>query len=176
LKGERGREEMASITLGLSEFGLFADEVYSSTDLNRRAGEVLDHARKRPVTISRNKELFALLKREHAARLIKTSLQFEPTLDLVAGVLNVVEGKEPPASLVWLKAFDTDELREMIREILVASVAALHDAGDWDSVNAIMHEWRESALVASSGVLEEAMTSSADESPLPDPRSLPERV
>jgi hypothetical protein len=163
---------MASITL--IEFGLFADEVYSSTDLNRRAGEVLDHARKRPVTISRNKELFALLKREHAAKLIKASRQFEPTLEMVVGVLNVVEGQEPPASLAWLKAFDAAELRDMIREVLAASVAALHETGDWDSVNAIVHEWRESALAAISGVLDGAMKSLADEAPLPDPRSFVE--
>src|SRR5712692_4909745 len=124
---------MASITPGLAEFGLFADEVYSSTDLNRRAGEVLDHARKRPVTISRNKEMFALLRREHAAKLITASRQFEPTLELVGGVLSVVEGQEPPASLAWLKAFDAGELREMIREVLAASFAALHETGDWDS-------------------------------------------
>jgi hypothetical protein len=161
---------MASITL--SEFGLFADEVYSSTDLNRRAGEVLDHARKRPVTISRNKEMFALLKREHAAKLITASRQFVPTLEMVVGVLSVVEGQEPPASLAWLKTFDAGELRDMIREVLAASVAALHETGDWDSVNAIVHEWRESALVAISGVLDEAMKSPADESPLTDPRSL----
>jgi hypothetical protein len=108
---------------------LFADEVYSSTDLNRRAGEVRDQARKRPVTIW-NKELFALLKREHAAKLIKASRQFEPTLEMVVGVLSVMEGQEPPPSLAWLKAVDAGELRDMIREVLAASVAALHETGD----------------------------------------------
>lgn len=161
-------------TQTLDTFGLFSDEVYSATDLNRHAGEVLDHANKRPVTISRNKEQFALLKREHAARLVKAAMQFGPTLELVGGALSVVEGKEPPASLAWLKEFDTDDLRRMIREILVASVAALQETGDWDRVTSIIHEWHESALVSASGILEKALKSPAQESPLPDPRTTTE--
>ena len=149
---------------------MFGDQVYSSTDLNRRSGEVLDHARKGPVTISRNREQFALLKREHAAELVRTSLQFGPTLDLVAGALSVIEGRDPAPALAWLKAFDTDDLRKMIHEVLVSSASALRETGDWDSVESIVHAWHESALVAISGVLDEAMHSPADESPLPDPR------
>lgn len=165
---------MATSALTIKDLWLFQDEVFSSTDLNRRAGEVLDHAAKHPVTISRNKEQFALLKREHAARLIKAAQQFEPTLELIAGGLSAVEGKELPTSLAWMRAFDPDDLRKMIREIVVASIDALQETGDWDSVNAIIHEWHESALVVTSGVLDEAMKSPADESPLPDPRLLTE--
>jgi hypothetical protein len=94
---------------------LFADELFTSTDLNRRAGEVLNRPRKSPVTISRNGEQFALLKREHAADLIKAVSQFGPTLDLIEGALSVVEEKAPPNSLLWLRAFDAPDLRKMIR-------------------------------------------------------------
>jgi hypothetical protein len=93
-------------------------------------------------------------------------------LDLIDGALSVVEQKAPPSSLLWLKAFDAPDLRKMIREVLVASVSALRETGDWDSVNTIIHEWHESALVAMSGVYEEAMELPANESPLPDPRSV----
>ncbi len=156
----------------VDSFNLFTDELFTTTDLNRRAGEVLNHARKAPVTISRNGEQFALLKREQAAELIKAVSQFGPTLDLMEGVLSVVEEKAPPSSLLWLQAFDASDLRRMIREVLASTAAALRETGDWDSVNAVIHEWRESAVVAMSGVYEEAMASPADESPLPDPRSL----
>lgn len=149
--------------------GLFGDNVYSSTDLNRRSGEVLDHARRGPVTISRNKEQFALLRREQAAELVRAALQFGPTLELIAGVLSVIEGGEPPASLSWLKAFDTADLQKMIREVLTASASALHDTGDWDTVNAIIHEWHESAIA--SDVLKQVMSSPADASPLPNPET-----
>lgn len=164
---------MATATLnGL--FGLFGDEVYSSTDLNRRSAEVLDHARKRPVTISRNGEQFALLNREQASRLVRTSCQFGPILELIEGAISVVEGKDPPTSVAWLKAFGQGDLRKMVREILAASVSALRETGDWDVVDSVIHEWHESALVVMSGVLDEAMKSPADESLLPDPRSLTE--
>jgi hypothetical protein len=165
---------MASNTLRFNRFALFADEVYSSTDLNRRASEVLDHAQKRPVTISRNKEQFALLRREHVAELIRTADQFGPILDLLGAALSKVEGKEPPAPFTWLKAFETDDLRKMIREVIIASDAALRETGDWEPVTAIIHEWNESGLVAKSGILEKVMTSPADESPLPDPRTFVE--
>ena len=163
-----GEGTMADVGL-VGRFGLFGDEVYSSTDLNRRSAEVLDHARKGPVTISRNGEQFALFKREQAADLVRAALQFGPTLELVAGTLAVIEKREPPSSFAWLKAFDTDDLRKMIGEVLVASIAALHKSGDWDGVTAIIHEWHESALVALSGVFEDAMNSPEEEVPLPDP-------
>jgi hypothetical protein len=158
--------------MNIDSFNLFTDELFTTTDLNRRSGEVLNHARKAPVTISRNGEQFALLRRDQAAELIKAVSQFGPTLDLIEGALSVVEQKSPPSSLLWLQAFDASDLRKMIREVLVASASALRETGDWDSVNAIIHEWHESAVVARSGVYEEAMVEPADESPLPDPRSL----
>ena len=154
--------------------GLFDDEVYSSTDLNRRSAEVLDHARKRPVTISRNGEQFALLNREQASRLVRANFQFGPIIELVEGALSVVEKKDPPTSVAWLKAFDVDDLRKMILGAPVASVSALRETGDWDLVNSVIHEWHESALVDLSGVLDKAMGSPPEELPLPDPRSLPE--
>src|SRR5208282_4454811 len=99
-----GEGTMADVGL-VGRFGLFEDEVYSSTDLNRRSAEVLDHARKGPVTISRNGEQFALFRREQAAELVRAALQFGPILDLLAGTLCVVEGKDPSVEFAWLKAF-----------------------------------------------------------------------
>jgi prevent-host-death family protein len=158
--------------MNVESLNLFTDELFTSTDLNRRAGEVLNQARKAPVTISRNGEQFALLKREQAAELVKSVAQFGQTIELVEGVLSVVEQKTPPSSLLWLRAFDASDLRKMLREILEASAAALRETGDWDSVNAIVHEWHESAVVAMSGVYEEVMDSPAEEFPLTDPRSV----
>lgn len=160
---------VAATTRGLNRSSLFSDEVFSSTDLNRRAGEVLDHASKGPVTISRNREMFALLPRESVAELVKAVGQFGPTLDLLDAALSAIEGREPPSPFTWLKAFGTDDIRKMIREVLAASASALRETGDWEAVSAIVHEWRESALVATSGVLEKAIASPANESPSPDP-------
>ena len=147
--------------------GLFGDDVYSSSDLNRRCGEVLDRARRGPVTISRNREQFALLRREQAAELVKATLQLGPLLELIDGVTCIEEKREPPASVAWLQAFDISDLRTMQREVLVAASSALNQTKDWDAVGAIIHEWRESALA--DPALGEAMAAPAEDMTLPRP-------
>ena len=132
----------------------------------------MDNASKGPVTISRNREQFALLKREKVAELVMATLQFGPTLELVEGALCVLEGREPSAPLKWMKAFDRDDITKMVREILDASIIALRETSDWEAVNIVIHQWRESGLVAMSGVLAEAIESPAEESPLTDPQSV----
>jgi len=161
---------MGTACLANRSFGLFGDEVFTSADLNRRSSEVLNRARKNPVTINRNSEQFALLRRDLAADLVRASNQFGPTIELITAAISVVERKEPPTPFAWLKAFSVDDLRKMIREVLVACRSALEETGDWDLVGAIMHEWHESSLVAMSATLKEAATSPADHIPLPDPR------
>ncbi|MFN0168466.1 MAG: type II toxin-antitoxin system prevent-host-death family antitoxin [Bryobacteraceae bacterium] len=159
--------------VGLAEFlGTFGDPIVSSTDLNRRSGSVLDQARDRPVTISRNGELFALLRRDLAADLVRTALRFGPTLAMIEGALNVAEGKEPSASMAWLKAFDRSDLRKLIRDFLAASIVATGETGKWEEVDAVIHEWHESALLAMSGIFEEVHGSTREEVPLTDPNTI----
>lgn len=153
-------------------FGLFGDEVFTAGDLNRRSSEVLNRARENPVTISRNCERFALLRREQAAEWVRASNQFGPIIELVSAAISVVEKKEPPVSLSWLKAFDIGDIRKLVREVLVACDSALRETGDWESVNALIHEWHESALVSMSSILKDAMQSPVDEVALPDPRMI----
>lgn len=161
---------MTKTSASASVLGLFGDNVYSSSDLNRRCGEVLDSARKGPVTISRNKEQYALLRREQAANLVRATLELGPLLELMEGAVCVADGQEPPPSVAWLKAFDATDLRTMIREVLGAASSALHETQDWDAVDAIVHEWRESALAAPA--LEGAMASPAEQVELPHPETL----
>ncbi len=60
---------MATTAMSALE-GIYQDRVFQATELNRKHSYVLDCARKGPVTISRNNELFALLRREQAAELV----------------------------------------------------------------------------------------------------------
>lgn len=167
-----GNRQMATITEFLGSLNLFNDEVFSSTDLARKTGEVLNHARKAPVTISRNGEQFALLKRDRAAGLINAVYQFGPTIELVEGALTVIEGKETSPTLAWLKAFDKDDIDKMIREVLVSSSIALKETGDWDAVASVIHEWHESALLVLSGAFETTMEERREEIPLTDPSTI----
>jgi hypothetical protein len=154
-------------------FGLFSDEVFSSTDLNRRSAEVLNRASKNPVTISRNNEWFALLRRDQAASLVKGLQQTVNVVQMAQGAVAIRRGEldlVPPA-LSWIKVFDDDERLQLLSEIFTACVQASEE-GDWDHVSDIIHQWHESAIVMESGILREAMASEKDEQQLPDPTTI----
>ena len=144
--------------------GLFSDEVFTSTDLNRRSGEVLNHARKRPVTIARNNEQFAPIRREEAAGLIKAVAQLYELLDVFQAALTQVSGLEPPPSVAWVTSLSEEDQRAMIQECLRAVVDE-----DWDGIGDLIHEWRESALVTESGVISQVMAEGEDEQPIEEP-------
>ncbi len=157
----------------LGAFGVFADEVYTSTDLNRRSGEVLNHARLRPVTISRNNEQFALLRREDAAWLVQSVSKVQESLDVLLGVEDAASGRELPPSLTWLQVFDKDDLQKLRSEVLHATARAIAGNEEWAYVDAVIHEWRESALVAQSGVLDSVLQGEpSEEMPLPSPEEV----
>src|SRR5713226_9070392 len=117
---------MAATSIAINEFGVFGDEVYTSTDLNRRSGEVLNHALRGPVTISRNGEQFALLKREQAASLVRSFSRLSGVIEIFSGVLELERAGSVPSPLSWLTAFDADDRAAMCRELL-AAVRNAHD-------------------------------------------------
>jgi hypothetical protein len=162
---------MASATL--NGFSMFGDEVYTSTDLNRRSGEVLNHARERPVTISRNNEQFALLRREIAAKLVTSVTKVQGVMRILMGVDALIAGREVDPFVEWLKVYDKDDLQKLCSEVLGATSLAVSGNADWNYVDAIIHEWRQSAIVAKSGLLDSVMYSEeADESELPSPEEV----
>jgi hypothetical protein len=150
------------------DHGLFGDQVFSATDLNRRGGEVLNRARTHPVTISRNNEQFALVRREYAAGLVSAVSHLSNVLSLTRSVHAVLADKPVAESMSWIKAFDAEDLSGMVDEITAATDTAL-DTGDWEPLDALMHEWRESAFAISSGVLKDAMNEPADPTPVRRP-------
>ena len=162
--------KMAAASLG---FGLFSDEVFSSTDLNRRSAEVLNHARRNPVTIARNNERFALLRREQAASLVKGITQLIEVLELAQGAL-VLRKNRPeavPTNVAWMKAFDEEDRLSMLTDVFAACTQASADDG-WEAVADIVHQWRESAIVQASGILRQALDSNGDEQTLSDPNAI----
>ncbi|MCE2720285.1 MAG: hypothetical protein LW708_15980 [Anabaena sp. 49628_E55] len=48
----------------------YSDELVTATELNRQPGKVLDKAYEHPITITRNDQSFALLRREDVAYLV----------------------------------------------------------------------------------------------------------
>jgi len=152
---------------------IFSDEVYTATELNRHAGTILDRARNRPVTISRNNEQFALLPREQAAKLVGTVNRIARAVGVLSEANAALAGGSVSKPFKWLTAYDKDDLQKLVAEVLLEARRAASNDGDWDNVEALIHEWRESALVARSGVLDAAMQNEpADEVPLDHPEEV----
>jgi hypothetical protein len=158
---------MVAAVLPCRQLGVFSDDVFTSTQLNRSASIVLNRARTRPVTIVRNNEQFALLRRDQASELVTAVAQLGEAVRLVLGVSALKEGREPSPAITWIRALDKEERDAMVEEVLSACNHADEDGG-WESVGNVIHEWYESASLMESGVLADAMRADADEQPPPD--------
>jgi hypothetical protein len=126
---------MGATSLSFRDFGLFSDEVYTSTDLNRRAGEVLTRANKTPVTIARNNERFALLRRDQAASLVKGFAQLVEVVQLAQGANAIQKNRTEQLApeVTWMTAFDEEERSSMLGAIFTACAQASAD-NDWETV------------------------------------------
>ena len=138
---------------------LYSDCLFSSSDLNRRAGYVLDTALTTPVTITRNNDSFALLKRDVMTSMAKGIEQMNNITQLVNVAYRLSEGQdiETNHQFKWIEEFDSEERSELVNEVYQAlELAKLTD--DWDEVAAVIHEWRESAVAIASDELTEAFS------------------
>jgi len=149
---------------------IFSDQLISATELNRQPGRVLDRALEHPVTITRNDQAFALLRREQMANLVRISAQAETVVEVisVAYQLRIGEKIDLEHPYGWLKVFDTEELTELVAEI-VDAFRRCSATGDAEILDALIHEWQESASANSSSALAEAFGAEADEVPLTPP-------
>jgi hypothetical protein len=153
--------------------GLFSDEVFTATELNRRGGTILDRARLRPVTISRNNEQFALLRRDQAANLVGTVNRIVRAVLLLSQARTAIAGGQVSEPFRWLEIYEKDDLEKLVTEVLSATLNAASGDSDWDEVEALIHEWRESANVAKSGLLDAAMYHEpSGEAPLEHPEEI----
>lgn len=144
---------MSSLTL--PNTALFSDKIFSSTDLNRRASEVLNCASQRPVTISRNNEQFALLPREQLGGMVATlnavRVAFETLLEIEA----VLTGPAPlRSSFGWLKVYERDDLEKFRHELLSTVGNVTSQEGDFEEIHTLIYEWRESAAAIQGGAVD----------------------
>jgi hypothetical protein len=144
---------------------IYSDELVTATELNRQPGRILDKALEHPITITRNDQSFALLRREDVALFVKTAQHSREIVELLNTafrlLLNQKIGAEHPYG--WLGAFDADELNEFINEVISAyRSVALQETKNfdkaWNELEAIIHEWYESALAIANPDLESAFT------------------
>jgi hypothetical protein len=144
---------------------IYSDELITATELNRQPGRVLDKALEHPVTITRNDQSFALLRRENVALFVKAAQRSREIVELLSTAFRLLLkqkiGAEHPYS--WLGVFDADELNEFIDEVMsVYRSVDLYEKA-WDELEAIIHEWHESALAISNPDFETAFSQKSNE-------------
>lgn len=136
---------------------IYSDHLFTSSELNRRPGHILDIALTTPVTITRNNDSFALIRRELMANMAKGIKQMNNIAQLVNVVYRLTSGQEIESSneFKWVEEFDSEERVDLVNEVYeVLNQAQLTE--DWDIVAAVIHEWRESAIAIASEELSEA--------------------
>jgi len=150
---------------------VFDDEIVSATSLNRQPGRILDLALEKPVTIMRNEQAFALLRRELASSLFATSRRALTMVDFIQAVYLHMAGRRlaDDQPYEWVTAFDHEDLQQMAGEVLAVFRRGRRGEGTWDEFDAVLHEWEESAWAARSSILEESFRAVDEEVPLTVP-------
>jgi hypothetical protein len=126
---------------------VFDDVIVSATSLNRRSGEILDQALEKSVTIMRNEQAFALLRREQVAEMTALLRSAQQIVDLLHAIEQVRSGVavDPANEFEWITAFTSNDLTEMAHEVYAAYARARSGEIPTEEVEAVIHEWRESA-------------------------------
>ena len=137
---------------------IFSDELITATELNRQPGRILDKALEHPITITRNDQSFALLRRENMALFVNAAQQSRATLELINAAFRLLLNPktEIEYSYNWLRVFDTEELNELIDEVMATYHSVDLLKKDWQDLDILIHEWYESALAISNPELETA--------------------
>lgn len=159
-------------SMSIGNFGnIYSDELITATELNRQPGRVLDKALERPITITRNDQSFALLRREEVTFLVQAATQSKAVFEILTVAFSLLLGKEIGFEhpYGWLSVFDSDDLQDFIKDLSEAFRLIDFSSQAWDMIDAIIHEWHESAIAIASPELAAAFSAEIDEIPLTKP-------
>ncbi len=136
---------------------VYGDYLVTSSELNRRSGQILDTALTTPVTITRNNDSFALVKRDVMTNMANSISVMDSFIELTSVIRRVDLGQEIESSngFKWVEEFDSEERCELLDEVYSALEKA-KKINDWSVVGDVIHEWRESAIAIASEELSEA--------------------
>lgn len=136
---------------------VYGDRYFTSSELNRRAGKILDIALTTPVTITRNNDSFALVKRDVMTSMADALYQMDSFIELTRVIRRASLGQtiEQSNGFKWVEEFDSEERSELLEEVYSALEKA-RSINDWSYVRNVIHEWRESAIAIQSEELGEA--------------------
>lgn len=144
---------------------IYSDELITATELNLQPGLVLDKALAHPVTITRDDQSFALLRRENVALFVKAAQGSREIVELLSTAFRLLlkEKFDNEHHYHWLKVFEPEELNQLIDEVMSVYRSVDLSAKAWDELEAIIHEWHESALAILNPDIEAAFSQESDE-------------
>lgn len=150
---------------------VYADKIVNATDLNRRCKDVLNEAWDHCVTIVRNDQTFALMRRELVAQIIDNLAHLQKAFDVLQTVTRVLQGEpiDPANPDEWVTVLNPVDLRTMAKEIYSACGHAQRGEVPWEEFDALVHEWEESAWAARSPEVKAAFNAQPGEEPLSSP-------
>ncbi len=90
---------------------VYGDYLVTSSELNRRSGQILDTALTTPVTITRNNDSFALVKRDVMTNMANSISVMDSFIELTSVIRRVDLGQEIESSngFKWVEEFDSEE-------------------------------------------------------------------
>lgn len=144
------------MTLKLTTETLYNDTIYTSRDLNRSTAKVLDKALEEPVTITRNNDSFALLRREKMGDMSKKILYTRVVAYLYEAIckVNMQQVLDPGDPYKWVDKFDREEHIDLLSE-LSSAMQHSENTDDWEELRCLILEWSESAIAISSDDLDD---------------------
>lgn len=122
--------------------------VVKPTDLNRRSGEILERAARYPVLIARGDDPLVLARHEWVSTLLGSEARAELLAELSGYLTRRMTGErtDEGGRFDWLNAFDDLEVREFVGELRATIRDIQAGKLEPDLIDALLHEWRESAI------------------------------
>lgn len=150
---------------------IFSDEIVKATELNRKSGAILSRAVHHPITIVRNDEYFTLMRREDIALIVTEAAQTRNMFEILNAAFLLCHDKALDSGNIynWLRVFDREELQELVLEVSEAYRSAAIASDGWENLDAVIHEWHESAIAILSDDLTDAWQDTDEEVLLTQP-------
>lgn len=144
---------------------IFSDEIVKATELNRKSGAILSKAVHHPVTIVRNDECFTLMRRQDIALIVTEAAQTRNMFEILNAAFLLSHDKTLGSDNLysWLRVFDREEIQELVVEVSEAYRSAAITPDGWENLDAVIHEWHESAIAILSDDLTEAWQDTDEE-------------
>ncbi len=122
--------------------------VVKPTDLNRRSGEILERAGRYPVLIARGDDPLVLARHEWVSTLIGSEARAELLAELSGYLTRRLTGElsDEGGAFDWLSAFADHEVRAFVGELRAVVRDVQAGKVEPELVDAVLHEWRESAI------------------------------